>query len=29
MQPARIEWRETLPIGPTGKLDRAALKAAL
>jgi acyl-coenzyme A synthetase/AMP-(fatty) acid ligase len=29
MQPARIEWRETLPIGPNGKLDRAALKAAL
>jgi acyl-CoA ligase (AMP-forming) (exosortase A-associated) len=29
MQPARIEWRESLPIGPNGKLDRAALKAAL
>ena len=29
MQPARIEWRETLPIGPNGKLDRANLKAAL
>ena len=29
MQPARIEWRETLPVGPNGKLDRAALKAAL
>ena len=29
MQPARIEWRETLPVGSNGKLDRAALKAAL
>ena len=29
MQPARIEWREALPVGPNGKLDRAALKAAL
>ena len=29
MQPARIEWRDTLPVGPNGKLDRAALKAAL
>jgi acyl-CoA ligase (AMP-forming) (exosortase A-associated) len=29
MQPARIEWRDALPIGPNGKLDRAALKAAL
>ncbi len=29
MQPARIEWRNTLPVGPNSKLDRAALKAAL
>ena len=29
MQPARIEWRDSLPLGPNGKLDRAALKAAL
>ena len=29
MQPARIHWREALPLGPNGKLDRAALKAAL
>ncbi len=29
MQPARIEWRDTLPVGPNGKLDRAALQAAL
>ena len=29
MQPARIVWRDALPVGPNGKLDRAALKAAL
>jgi len=29
MQPARIEWRAALPIGPNGKLDRAALKQGL
>ena len=29
MQPARIAWRDVLPVGPNGKLDRAALKAAL
>jgi acyl-CoA ligase (AMP-forming) (exosortase A-associated) len=29
MQPARIDWRDTLPIGPNGKLDRNALKASL
>ena len=29
MQPARIEWRDALPVGANGKLDRAALKAAL
>ena len=29
MQPARIEWRDALPLSPNGKLDRAALKAAL
>ena len=29
MQPARIEWRDALPLGPNGKLDRAALKVTL
>ncbi|RST30977.1 acyl-CoA ligase (AMP-forming), exosortase A system-associated [Sphingomonas ginkgonis] len=29
MRPARVEWREALPVGPNGKLDRAALKADL
>ena len=29
MQPARIEWRGALPVGPNGKLDPAALKAEL
>ncbi len=29
MQPAHIIWRETLPVGPNGKLDRTALKATL
>jgi acyl-coenzyme A synthetase/AMP-(fatty) acid ligase len=29
MQPARIVWHDALPTGPNGKLDRAALKAAL
>ncbi|MBA3666093.1 MAG: AMP-binding protein [Sphingomonas sp.] len=29
MQPSRIMWKEALPIGATGKLDRAALKAEL
>jgi len=29
MQPRRIVWRDSLPIGPNGKLDRAALKAEL
>jgi acyl-coenzyme A synthetase/AMP-(fatty) acid ligase len=29
MQPGRIVWRDALPIGPNGKIDRAALKAAL
>ncbi len=28
MQPARVEWRDSLPLGPNGKLDRIALKAA-
>ena len=27
MQPARIVWMPRLPVGPNGKLDRAALKA--
>jgi acyl-CoA ligase (AMP-forming) (exosortase A-associated) len=29
MIPARIGWKDALPVGPNGKLDRAALKAAL
>ncbi|MEO7601757.1 MAG: AMP-binding protein [Sphingomicrobium sp.] len=29
MQPVRIVWKDRLPIGPNGKLDRAALKADL
>ncbi|HEU4960273.1 MAG TPA: acyl-CoA ligase (AMP-forming), exosortase A system-associated [Sphingomonas sp.] len=29
MQPARYDWRETLPRNANGKLDRAALKAEL
>jgi acyl-CoA ligase (AMP-forming) (exosortase A-associated) len=29
MQPARIVWRDELPRGPNGKIDRAALKAEL
>ena len=29
MQPQRTIWKEALPIGPNGKLDRAALKAEL
>jgi len=29
MQPARIEWRDSLPLGPNGKLDRAALAGHL
>jgi acyl-CoA ligase (AMP-forming) (exosortase A-associated) len=29
MVPARILWREAMPVGPNGKLDRSALKAAL
>jgi len=29
MQPARIVWKKALPIGPNGKLDRAALKQEL
>jgi acyl-CoA synthetase (AMP-forming)/AMP-acid ligase II len=29
MQPAQIVWRDALPIGPSGKIDRVALKAAL
>ncbi len=29
MHPALIEWRDVLPVGPNGKLDRAALKAGL
>lgn len=29
MQPSRYAWRETMPLGANGKLDRAALKADL
>jgi acyl-coenzyme A synthetase/AMP-(fatty) acid ligase len=29
MQPARIVWRDALPTGPNGKIDRLALRAAL
>ena len=29
MQPQRIHWREALPIGPNGKIDRTGLQASL
>ena len=29
MKPERIVWRESLPVGPSGKLDRAALERDL
>lgn len=29
MQPAAIHWRDTMPIGPNGKIDRVALVAEL
>jgi len=29
MQPRRIVWKERLPVGPNGKLDRTALKAEI
>jgi acyl-coenzyme A synthetase/AMP-(fatty) acid ligase len=29
MQPQRIVWKDMLPVGPNGKLDRTALKAEL
>ena len=29
MQPQRIVWKDRLPVGPNGKLDRTALKAEL
>ncbi len=29
MRPARILWRDRLPVGPNGKLDRTAIQAAL
>jgi acyl-coenzyme A synthetase/AMP-(fatty) acid ligase len=27
MRPKRIIWRESLPVGPNGKLDRTAIQA--
>jgi acyl-coenzyme A synthetase/AMP-(fatty) acid ligase len=29
MRPARIVWRDRLPVGPNGKLDRTAIQAGL
>ena len=29
MLPTRIHWKDALPVGPNGKLDRSALRAAL
>jgi acyl-coenzyme A synthetase/AMP-(fatty) acid ligase len=29
MQPQRIVWKDRLPVGPNGKLDRTALKAEI
>jgi acyl-CoA synthetase (AMP-forming)/AMP-acid ligase II len=29
MRPARVVWRDRLPLGPNGKLDRAAIQADL
>jgi len=29
MQPQRLVWKERLPVGPNGKLDRSALKAEI
>ena len=29
MQPQRIVWKDALPVGPNGKLDRTALKAEI
>jgi acyl-CoA ligase (AMP-forming) (exosortase A-associated) len=29
MQPQRIDWKDRLPVGPNGKLDRSALKAEI
>ncbi|HMP57021.1 MAG TPA: AMP-binding protein, partial [Novosphingobium sp.] len=29
MQPAAIHWRDVMPVGPNGKLDREGLKAEL
>jgi acyl-coenzyme A synthetase/AMP-(fatty) acid ligase len=29
MQPKKIHWRETMPLSPNGKIDRAALSAEL
>jgi acyl-coenzyme A synthetase/AMP-(fatty) acid ligase len=29
MRPKRIVWRDRLPVGPNGKLDRAAIQASV
>lgn len=29
LRPSRIVWRDALPVGPNGKLDRTALQASL
>ncbi|MCB2060407.1 MAG: acyl-CoA ligase (AMP-forming), exosortase A system-associated [Novosphingobium sp.] len=29
MQPKQIHWRETMPVGPNGKIDRTGLRAEL
>jgi hypothetical protein len=29
MMPQRVVWKDKLPIGPNGKLDRSALKAEI
>jgi acyl-coenzyme A synthetase/AMP-(fatty) acid ligase len=29
MQPKHIHWRDSMPIGPNGKIDRAGLQQEL
>ena len=29
MRPQRIVWRDALPVGPNGKLDRTAIQSEL